>query len=143
MDAAEIPYTGYALLSRPEYRSALKTRCVQRPAKLAIKVFTMRPCDLTRSCRGEVEIGLEGAKVPFLKLPSPNNEGEFYVDERVAYMDRRHVVAASDLKWMAVEGVACVYKTRRSFIAVREEIHAPFWRACYLHQEGDVIYIRP
>ena len=79
----------------------------------------------------------------FLKLPSPNNEGEFYVDERVAYMDKRNVVAAIDLKWMAIEGAACIYKTRRGFIAVREEIHAPFWCACYLHQEGDVIYIRP
>ena len=37
----------------------------------------------------KIQIGLEGAKVPFLKLPSPNNEGKFYVDERVAYMDKR------------------------------------------------------
>ena len=81
--------------------------------------------------------------MPLLKLPSPNNEGEFYVDERAAYMDRRHVVVAIDLKWLAFEGVAGIYKTRRGFIAAREEIHAPFWRACYLHQEGDVIYIRP
>ena len=88
-------------------------------------------------------IGMEGAKVPLLKLPSPNNEGEFYVDDRVKYMDKRHVVVAVDLKWMAIEEAAGIYKTRRGLIAVREEIHAPFWRACYLHQEGDVIYIRP
>ena len=88
-------------------------------------------------------IGLEGAKVPLLKLPSPNSEGEFYVDDRVKYMDKRHVVVAVDLKWMAIEEAAGIYKTRRGLIAVREEIHAPFWRACYLHQEGDVIYIRP
>ena len=81
--------------------------------------------------------------MPFLKLPSPNNEGEFYVDERTAHMDKRHVVVAIDLKWLAIEGAAGIYKTRRGFIAVREEIHAPFWRACYLRQEGDVIYIRP
>ena len=30
MDAAEVPYTGHVLLSMPEYRSALKTRCVRR-----------------------------------------------------------------------------------------------------------------
>ena len=59
MDAAEVPYTGYVLLSMPEYRSALKTRCVRRPGKFAIKVFTMRP---DKVCRGEIEIGWEGAK---------------------------------------------------------------------------------
>ena len=140
MDAAEVPYTGYVLLSIPEYRSALKTRCIRRPGKFAIQVFPMRA---DKICRGEIQIGMEGAKVPFLKLPSPNHEGEFYVDERAAYMDKRHVVVAIDLKWLATEGAAGIYKTRRGFIAVREEIHAPFWRACYLHQEGDVIYIQP
>ena len=74
MDAAEVPYTGYVLLSMPEYRSALKTRCIRRPGKFAIQVFPMRP---DKICRGEIQIGMEGAKVPFLKLPSPNNEGEF------------------------------------------------------------------
>ena len=123
-----------------EYRSALKTRCVRRPGKFAITVFPMRP---EQVCRGEIMIGMEGAKVPLLNLPSPNNEGEFYVDDRVNYMDKRHVVVAVDLKWMAIEEAAGIYKTRRGLIAVREEIHAPFWRACYLHQEGDVIYIRP
>ena len=140
MGAAEVPYTGYVLLTMAEYRSALKTRWIRRPGKFAITVFPMRP---EQVCRGEIMIGMEGAKVPFLKLPSPNNEGEFYVDDRVKYMDKRHVVVAVDLKWMAIEEAAGIYKTRRGLIAVREEIHAPFWRACYLHQEGDVIYIRP
>ena len=140
MGAAEVPYTGYVLLTMAEYRSALKTRCIRRPGKFAITVFPMRP---EQVCRGEIMIGMEGAKVPLLKLPSPNNEGEFYVDDRVKYMDKRHVVVAVDLKWMAIEEAAGIYKTRRGLIAVREEIHAPFWRACYLHQEGDVIYIRP
>ena len=138
--AAEVPRTGYVLLTMAEYRSALKTRCIRRPGKFAITVFPMRP---EQVCRGEIMIGMEGAKVPLLKLPSPNNEGEFYVDDRVKYMDKRHVVVAVDLKWMAIEEAAGIYKTRRGLIAVREEIHAPFWRACYLHQEGDVIYIRP
>ena len=75
---------------------------------------------------------MEGAKVPFLKLPSPNND-EFYVDERVAYIDKRHVVVAIDLKWLAIEGVASLYKTRRGFIAVREEIHAPTIGALVAH----------
>ena len=121
MVAAEVPYTGYVLLTMAEYRSALKTRCIRRFGKFAITVFPMRP---EQVCRGEIMIGMEGAKVPLLKLPSPNNEGEFYVDDRVKYMDKRHVVVAVDLKWMATEEAAGIYKTRRGLIAVREEIHA-------------------
>ena len=104
----------------------------QGASDVSAQVFPMRP---DKICRGETQIGMEGAKVPFLKLLSPNNEGEFYVDERVAHMDKRHVVVAIDLKWLAIEGAASIYKTRRGFIAAREEacmLLAP-GRGCNLH----------
>ena len=47
MDAAEVPYTGYVLLSMP--RSALKTRCIRRPGNSPSK---SSPCGPTRSAGG-------------------------------------------------------------------------------------------
>ena len=101
--------------------------------------FMSSLCGLTRSAGGRFRSAWRAQRCLSLSCQAPIMRASF---TSMNVPQTWTSVVAIDLKWLALEGAAGIYKTRRGIIAVREEIHAPFWRACYLHQEGDVIYIR-